>query len=414
MFKLPQYTESKNFERHIKRDIKAKLHKILVRGSMPFFKELDMELTNLGYTAQEVYGGFEIEGKIEDIYRINLFSSTASRVFLMAGRFHATAREQIFRRAVNIPWELYINPAIPIRIQTQLEKSPVSHEGEAERALRDAISKRFEPLLEDSDIRLSFATEDRTQIVQRILLIGIRNAAKVYIDTTGEHLAHRGYRTQHTGAPIKEHLAASCIIRLLKEEDMYPELPDRLFFLDPFCGSGTILAEAGIILTGDAPGKNRRNLFEKLPWHQEKTWEYLKQNIETRGLAATKIKLIGRDKDSDAVATAKANLTRAGLQDFSEINSANFFSTEKSDLVPTRRKAIFLSNLPYGERIPAGKELYDRILEHLAKKHHGLTGAFILPEDYNPKPVEGIITSKIGRFSNGGIRVQLLMVKSIF
>lgn len=414
MFKLPEYVKSKNFERHIKRDIKAKLHKILVRGSMPFFKELDTELFKMGYTAQEVFGGFELEGKIEDIYKINLYSSTASRVFLQAARFHATAKEQIYNRALNIPWELYINPAIPIKIQTQLEKSPVSHEGIAAKALADAIQRRFEPLIAGSDIRLSFATDDKTQTIQRILLIGIRNAAKVYIDTTGEHLAHRGYRQKHTGAPIKEHLAASCILRLLREEDLYPELPDRLIFADPFCGSGTILAEAGIILTGDAPGKNRSNLFEKLPWHQEKTWQYLKQNIETRGLPAARIRLAGRDKDEDAVKTAKENLERAGLSEFAELEKANFFSTKKEDIIPKRGKALFLSNLPYGERIPAGKELYDRILRHIAKNYHGLSGAVILPEDYKPQPVDGIITSKIGRFSNGGIRVQLLMIKSIF
>ena len=81
--------------------------------------------------------------------------------------------------------------------------------------------------------------------------------APATIDTTGQGLHCRGYRTEVSQGPLKETIAAALVLLSFWK-------PDRPL-LDPFCGTGTIPIEAARIGHNIASGIARSFTFESWP-----------------------------------------------------------------------------------------------------------------------------------------------------
>ena len=71
----------------------------------------------------------------------------------------------------------------------------------------------------------------------------------IMIDLSGTPLHKRGYRPRTVQAPLRETLAAAVAKLARPREDV--------LFCDPFCGSGTILIEAAMLMQNIAPGLSR-------------------------------------------------------------------------------------------------------------------------------------------------------------
>jgi 23S rRNA (guanine2445-N2)-methyltransferase len=177
------------------------------------------------------------------------------------------------------------------------------------------------------------------------------------LDTSGESLDHRGYRLTTTTAPMRENLAAACVLAA--------GWSGRGPVVDPMCGSGTLLAEAAAIALGLAPGRLRRRwAFERLPGFDSRAWENVRN--EPRGSHSRGLRLIGIDCSEVAIAAARANLERAGLAEYSELEVGDGY-----DFVPPEEPGLLVVNPAYGERLTENRVQWPRLGDLMKQRYKG-------------------------------------------
>jgi 23S rRNA (guanine2445-N2)-methyltransferase len=211
-------------------------------------------------------------------------------------------------------------------------------DGQRERFGRRASVERREP---DLALRL-WLREDR---------------ATLLLDTSGEPLDRRGYRLERTAAPLRENLAAACVLA--------SGWDGRGPVVDPMCGSGTLLAEAGAFAAGRAPGATRVGWgFERLPGFDAAVFAAVcREPVPAPGTA---VRLYGVDLAPKAVAAARSNLERAGLGDRATLMAGDGFEYE-----PPPGPGLLVVNPPYGERLAEAPEQWRRLGDLLKRRYVG-------------------------------------------
>ena len=165
-----------------------------------------------------------------------------------------------------------------------------------------------------------------------------KDECSVYLNTSGVGLHKRGYRDMVGIAPIKETLASA----LLLMSDFYYKRP----FLDPFCGSGTMVIEGAKIALNIAPNKDRD--FDFNHWVNFDKLAYknaVAEAIDNQKLDRS-INFRGSDIDSKAIKLAKRHAQRAGISDY-----VNFEVCDVKDIKLSSDKGTIVTNPPYGERV---------------------------------------------------------------
>lgn len=183
--------------------------------------------------------------------------------------------------------------------------------------------------------RRSSIDRDRPDLPLRARLY--KNQATLLLDTSGESLDHRGYRQQTVPAPVREQLAAACVLAA----DWQGDGP----IYDPMCGSGTLLVEAAWWASGTPPATLRKRFqFQNLPTFDVAAFqEILDEPIPAPAANAA---ILGGDVDPRALQAAEANLTAAGVEARIELRTFDFFQTR-----PPADSGLLLINPPYGERV---------------------------------------------------------------
>lgn len=383
-----------NIEKRIKRHIWAKKHSILITQIPPFRDLTARELTRAGCGEYRITPhGIYLDLNLEDIYRLHLKLATASRIWLIAAEFRAGATEELYRRTAGIPWELYLSPALPLRIDARVRRSRIRHEGAAAETLREGLSSRLTELELPVPPRPAGVENDTP--VQRLELIAEDNRVELRIDLSGEHLHRRGYRRLVGEAPLRENLAAGLLRWAL---DAYGETPLRI--LDPFCGSGTIPIEAALYAADAPPGIGREFLFQRQPHFREAAYAYLRRTLQAAILENPSIEIVGSDIESVPVDLARRNAEWAGRS--IKFLVADAFSHEVAELLGPG--TLVITNPPYGDRLKGGVSLYRRLIGLLQNTE--TPGALIIPRKLeaplglSPAPGERC-------FDNGGIEVAL-------
>lgn len=271
-----QFSGSKSFIRRVKRIIRAPQHLFEVIVP-PQWREICCdEISSLGYTMPEkennpgtttnLDGSFPtsiaVHGRIWDAYRLCLWLRTASRVTVRISSFNARSK-QAFRKAMeSIPWEVWLNPLLPLRLYCNVEYSKLRHEGAVCEETVNAVCQRFESQglkLSPEVVKKTWddPMDESTSPKIRLWVNVVRNICNVSVDLTGAHLHERGYRLEPGQAPMRETLAAA-ILKFVKWD------PVRDPFVDAMTGSGTIAIEAYLMARNVAPGLRRSFLFERL------------------------------------------------------------------------------------------------------------------------------------------------------
>lgn len=184
-----------------------------------------------------------------------------------------------------------------------------------------------------------------------------KDIVTVAIDTSGESLHKRGYRTLTSKAPITETLAAALLM-------LTPWKPDRIL-VDPFCGSGTFPIEAAMMAANMAPGMNREFLSEE--WRNlipRKFWYAAMDEANDLVNTDIDVDIQGYDIDGDIIRAARANAKAAGVD-----HLIHFQQRPVSELSHPKKYGFLITNPPYGERIEEKKnlpELYKTIGERFA------------------------------------------------
>ena len=301
---------------------------------------LKREIYDLGYEITKVEDGrVTFEGDEEAICRANIFLRTAERVMIRVGRFKATTFEELFQGIKNLPWEEYIpeDGKFWVKKASSINSklfSPSDIQSIAKKAMVERMKQKYHK---------EWFKEDGAAYPVRIFLL--KDEVTVALDTSGDSLHKRGYRTMTSKAPLTETLAASLIM-------LTPWRKDRIL-VDPFCGSGTFPIEAAMIAANIAPGMNRDFTAEE--WTNlidRKLWYECVKEAEDMIDTTVKVDIQGYDIDGDVIKAARENAKRAGVE-----HMIHFQQRAVADLSHPKKYGFIITNPPYGERLEEKKEL---------------------------------------------------------
>ncbi|MGC6173683.1 class I SAM-dependent RNA methyltransferase [Lacrimispora sp. 38-1] len=313
---------------------------------------LKKEITELGYDITLVEDGrVTFLGDDEAICRANVFLRTAERVLLKAGSFHAESFEELFQATKTIPWEEYIPSDGKFWVaKASSIKSKLFSPSDIQSIMKKAMVERMK-----GAYKVEWFEENGASFPLRVFLY--KDEVTVGIDTTGDSLHKRGYRTLTSKAPITETLAAALIM-------LTPWNKDRIL-VDPFCGSGTFVIEAAMMAANMAPGMNRSFLSED--WKNiipRKCWYDTMDEANDLVMNDVKVDIQGYDIDPEIVKAARANAESAGVD-----HLIHFQQRSVDALSHPKKYGFIITNPPYGERIEEKKnlpELYRQIGERYA------------------------------------------------
>jgi len=293
---------------------------------------LAKELTQLG--ANNVQIGrrmVSFTGDKEMMYRANFSLHTAIKILKPIARFKAQSADDVYNEIKKIDWTKYLDNDHTFAVDAVVFSEEFRHSKFVSYKVKDAIVDQFR---ENTGSRpnISVANPDLR------LHIHIAEAdCTLCLDSSGESLHRRGYRQESVEAPLNEVLAAGMILMTGWKGDTD--------FIDPMCGSGTLLVEAALIARNMAPGLFRKEYaFEKWPDFDADLFDKI-YNDDSQEREFTH-HIYGYDIDMKAVNTARMNVKAAGLTADITVEQQDF-----KNFTQPKEKSILVSNPPYGERI---------------------------------------------------------------
>ena len=296
------------------------------------------EVKDLGYTVEKVENGrVYFYGGDDAIPRANLWLRCADRLLLVMGIFKAVTFDELFEKTKALPWEKWIpkDGCFPAAKITSV-KSTLFSKSDGQRIVKKAVVERLKKVY-----HVDWFPENRGNYPIHIQIL--KDEVVLSIDTSGSGLNKRGYRQYANDAPLKETIAAA-LVKLSKWQ------PDR-FFLDPLCGSGTIVIEAAMIGKNIAPGLKRSFVSEAWDAIPKAEWEKARSDAE-KAINDKVFRLLGSDIDSAALKQARTNARLAGVEEL-----VAFQRLPVQKIETHRRYGVIVTNPPYGERLGTQKEI---------------------------------------------------------
>jgi len=295
------------------------------------------ELIKLGYEPSgALYGRMTVEGSFIDVARANMFLRTANRVRILLSTFPVNSFDDLFDNIKQMPWQDILTKDSKIIVNAKSIKSKIFALSATQSVAKKAIVAKLQEVWHINTIK-------ETGSIFDIEVAIIEDVAYVTLDTSGEGLHKRGYRTYLGEAPIRETLAAAMI-------QLSVWNPDRPL-IDPFCGSGTIPIEATMMALNIAPGKNRSFSFENFE-NAPKVREIVQQEAVSLETVEKDIHISGFDINPDAIKLSQKHMSRAGLN-----GKIHFQVQDMHNLSSRFDYGVIITNPPYGERLLSESEL---------------------------------------------------------
>ena len=365
--------------------------KMIAKTFFGFEEILAKELQLLG--AQNVEIGtraVSFKGDKGFMYKANLSLRTALKILKPIYYFRANSDLNLYKGIQSMDWSKYLNANQTFVIDTTIHSDYFKHSQFVSQKAKDAIVDQFR---ERTGQRPSV---DKDYPDLRINIHIDRDQVSVALDTSGASLHHRGYRTATNIAPINEVLAAGMV--LLSGWDGNSD------FLDPMCGSGTILAEAAMIACNIPANINRKEFaFEK--WND---WDndLFDQIVESllKKVKEFHYTIKGYDKAPSALSKAKDNIKNANLDDYVTIEQQNFFDTKKETVGPLH----MVFNPPYGERLDIDLERFYREMGDTMKQNYPGTNAWFITANLEALKFVGLKPSRKIKLFNGSLEARLV------
>lgn len=294
-------------------------------------------------------------GDLALMYKANLCCRTATRILMPLKTFKATNADEVYEMAKSIAWDEIINVNQTFIINTTVFSEEFRHSQFVAYRVKDAIADYFtEKCGKRPSVRL---TNPDFYIDVHIS----HTNCTISLDSSGESLHKRGYRSVQTEAPISEALAAGML-------DM-ADWNGQCDFVDPMCGSGTFLIEAALKALNIPPCIYRQSFaFEKWNNYDKDLFDSIYNDDSMERPFNFKIK--GYDISMRAVKIAEENIKSAGLSKYITVEQRDIANWE-----PQTEKCMIVTNPPYGERLlsPDLYGLYGQLGETLKHKFIGST-----------------------------------------
>ena len=342
--------------------------KMVAKTLFGFEEILAKEIRNLGGgNVKEGVRSVSFDGDIGFMYKANLCLRTAIKIIKPIHSFSVTNENELYKKIYAMDWSEYLSIDTTFAIDTTVKSDNFTHSLYVSQKVKDAIVDKFR----DTDGERPNVDVKHPDI--RINIHIQKDHCNVSLDSSGRSLHQRGYRISTNKAPINEVLAAGLL--LLSGWD------GQCDFLDPMCGSGTMLTEAAMIACNIPVNINRKEFaFEKWDDFDEELFG----KIVDSSLKKTREfhhKIVGYDKAPSAVRKSQENIESANLSDYITVDRKNFFDTEKF----TENHLHMVFNPPYGERLDRSdldsdfnvEEFYADIGDTLKQNYPGTDAWFI-------------------------------------
>ncbi len=349
------------------------------------------ELRKMGAeNVRPMNGRVVFSGSPELLARANLCCRFGERVQVRMASFPARSFGELFEGVRALPWERWIGrkDAFPVKgscLSSQLASVP-----DCQSIVKKAVVERLKA-------KYSLSWFEETEAPKQIQFLILKDQASVMIDTTGAGLHKRGYRANAAEAPIRETLAAAMAY--------FSHVRHDANFIDPFCGSGTLLIEAALLARNAAPGVGRRFSAEKWDNVPASVWKAERERARSLEKSDAPFFARGYDIDPAAVSLAEENAAKAGV--------SGCVAVRRRDIADFREEGehgCVICNPPYGERLldlRGAQELY-RTMGRVFPPRRGWSYSVISPDD-TFEACFGRKATRRRKLYNGMIRCQYYM-----
>jgi 23S rRNA (guanine2445-N2)-methyltransferase / 23S rRNA (guanine2069-N7)-methyltransferase len=368
------------------------------------------ELATLGVeAARQRNGGASFEGPLELGYRVCLWSRLAGRVLLRVAELPAGNADELYEAARAIAWTEHLARGRTFAISAAGQPAPNSGIDNTHFAalrvkdalvdhLRESWGSRPDVDLEAPDLRLRLHLN--------------HTGATLSVDLAGEGLHRRAYRVASVAAPLRENLAAAVLLRA--------GWAGRRAFVDPMCGTATLLIEAAWLAADVAPGLQRERWgFAGWAGHDEGAWSALREEADARrtaGLARPLPRLIGYDAEPEAVRAAIACIEAAGLRGIVHVEKRSLADARPPELGSLSAggevQNLVVCNPPWGERLGNRRSLeslYAAFGRLLRERFPGWEAALLVGDPSLGRSL-GILARKRNVLHDGPIACQILRI----
>mgnify|MGYP000636900940 FL=1 len=295
------------------------------------------ELHDLGYADTECRNGeVRFTGTLEDIARTNLWLRCSDRVLVEIGRFEARTFDELFEGTKALPWEDWIGERDAFPVKGKAVRSTLMSVPDCQSIVKKAVVERLK-------LRYKKDWFPETGPAHPIEVAVTKDEARLTLDTSGWGLHKRGYRPGAGEAPLRETLAASLVSLSFYRGDRP--------FVDPFCGSGTILIEAALLGTHTAPGLTRGFVSEQWDVFPHGMWKKIREQAASQKKNSLPYGLVGYDTDEKVLKTARQNADAAGVG-----HLIDFHRQDIREFGSGKQYGCMITNPPYGERMGEIKE----------------------------------------------------------
>lgn len=300
---------------------------------------LAAEITACGASdVKTAAAGVSFRGEMDVCWRVNLESRLASRVLMQLARVPYKTEDDIYNAVRRVDWPSQFAVSNSIRVDVNAIRCPLKSldfitlrikDGVCD-SFRDVIGRRPDVNTREPDVRV-FGFLDAEQFI-------------LYLDTSGEPLYKRGWRSEVGEAPLKENLAAGMVLLTgwNREEPLF----------DPMCGSGTLLIEAALMALDIPPGARRGFGFEKFARHDAEAWTAVRNAALQKAQPPRPLEIYGSDLSAADVSRARANIEAAGLTGTIILTRADVL-----DVTAPAPAGVLIANPPYGVRLGEASEL---------------------------------------------------------
>lgn len=328
--------------------------KIIAKTFQGLEEVLAKELTELGANNIEIGRRMvSFTGDKEMLYKANFCLRTAVKILKPIKEFKATDADEVYEVVKKMDWSQYMDCNNTFLIDSVVFSEKFRHSKFVAYRVKDAIADYWRDKTGDRP-NVAISNPDI-----RINVHIAENDVTISLDSSGESLHIRGYKTNTVAAPINEVLAAGLI--------MLTGWQGECDLIDPFCGSGTILIEAALIAMNIYPGVFRKEYaFEKWKDFDEDMFDNI-YNDDSKERDFDH-KIYGFDINRQAVGIAIENARNAGVNKVVDIEQRDFYEFEAP-----LDKALMITNPPYGERITTDDilGLYETIGQRLKQNFVG-------------------------------------------
>ena len=329
------------------------------------------------------------EGDLGFLYKINYSCRTALKILVPLTTFKTWDENRFYDKLFAFNWDEYMNVNQSFAIDSTVNSDRFRHSQFMTLKMKDAIVDYFKfkykkrPDVDNKNPQIKFHLHIDRELVT------------ISLDSSGDPLFKRGYRKAQFAAPINEVLASGML--------QLAGWDGKGNFLDPMCGSGTLLIEAAMIAM-DLPAQIFRKNFAFQNWknYDEELFRKIKEFRISRVKEFTG-KIVGYDTDSKALFAAKTNIETTEMEDVIEVKKQNFFESEK-DLFPL----LIVFNPPYDERISINDDDFYKKIGDTFKQNYPNTLAWLISADLEAPKKIGLRPSRKIKLFNGKLETRFL------